>query len=262
VTAAAAVVAGIFGLAFGSFLNVVVYRLPRRESLTSPGSRCPSCGTRLRPRDNVPVLSWLLLGGRCRACGAGISVRYPVGELLTAALWVLAVVRLGGCRDCAAWDAVPFIPFFWALAALSLIDLQHKLIPSRLLYPFLALGVVLIGLAAAAGPRGFGAFGRAAGAGAISFTVFNLIHLVSPGGMGYGDVRLSGLIGLHLGYLGWGRVYAGFLLGFLLGALVGITLMALGKAGRKTAIPFGPFMAVGAVLASLWGEPIVRLWTR
>ncbi|HVL88609.1 MAG TPA: A24 family peptidase, partial [Actinomycetota bacterium] len=108
---------------------------------------------------------------------------------------------------------------------------------------------------------GWGAFARAAGGAAASFAVFNVIHFISPGGMGYGDVRLSALIGLYLGYLGWGRVYAGFLLGFLLGAVIGLVLMMAGKAGRKTAVPFGPFLALGAVISAFWGQAIVDLWT-
>lgn len=254
-------VASLFGLLFGSFLGLVVYRVPRKESILKPRSRCPGCGTELRAIDNVPVLSWLALRGRCRTCKTKISARYPAAELLTAGLWGLAAARLGACDGCRAMDAVAFLPFLWALVALSLIDLEHKLIPSRLLYPALAAGVVLLAIAAATGP-GWGAFGRAALAGLASFAVFNVIHFISPGGMGYGDVRLSGLIGLYLGYLGWGRVYAGFLVGFLLGAVVGVLLMAIGKAGRKTAVPFGPFLAAGAVVAAFWGGPIVDLWTR
>lgn len=256
-----AVLAGLFGLLFGSFLGMVVYRVPRKESIVRPRSRCPGCGTEIRPIDNIPVISWLILGGKCRHCKTKISARYPAAEALTALLWVLAVVRLGTCDGCRPMDAIAFLPFLWALVALSLIDLEHKLIPNRILYPFLGAGIVLIAIAAATGP-GWGAFGRAAGGAAASFAVFNIIHFISPGGMGYGDVRLSGLIGLYLGYLGWGRIYAGFLLGFLLGAVVGLLLMGLGKAGRKTAVPFGPFLAAGAVIATFWGQPIVNLWTR
>lgn len=256
-----AVLAGLFGLLFGSFLGMVVYRVPRGESIVRPRSRCPGCGTEIRPLDNVPVVSWLLLGGKCRHCKTPISARYPAAEAITAVLWVLAVLRLGSCDGCRPMDAIAFMPFLWALVALSLIDLEHKLIPNRILYPALGVSIVLIAVAAATGP-GWGAFGRAAGGAAASFAVFNIIHFISPGGMGYGDVRLSGLIGLHLGYLSWGRIYAGFLLGFLLGAVVGLLLMGLGKAGRKTAVPFGPFLAAGAVIATFWGGPIVNLWTR
>jgi leader peptidase (prepilin peptidase) / N-methyltransferase len=252
-------VAALAGLAFGSFLNVVVHRVPRKESVVRPRSRCPSCGTTLRSIDNIPVVSWLVLGGKCRTCKAPISIRYPAGEALTAILWGLAVVRLGACRGCNPFDAVAFMPFFWALVCLSLIDLEHKLIPNKILYPSLAVGIVMLAVAAAVGD-GMGDFVRAAGGALASFAVFNVIHIISPGGMGYGDVRLSGLIGLHLGYLGWAHIYAGFLIGFLLGAVIGVLLMIVGKAGRKTAVPFGPFLAAGAVIVSLWGGPIVSLW--
>lgn len=253
-------IAALFGLLFGSFLGLVVYRVPRKQSILKPRSRCTNCGTELRAIDNIPVFSWLFLRGRCHSCGTKISARYPAAEALTAILWGVTVARLGLCDGCRAMDAIAFLPFMWVLVALSLIDLEHKLIPNRILYPFLGLGIVLIFIAAITGP-GFGAFGRAAGGAAASFAVFNIIHFISPGGMGYGDVRLSALIGLYLGYLGWGRVYAGFLAGFLLGAVVGVALMAGGKAGRKTAVPFGPFLALGAIISTFWGQSIVDLWT-
>jgi len=253
-------IAALFGLLFGSFLGLVVYRVPRRESILRPRSRCTNCGYELKPSDNIPVLSWVMLRGRCRSCRTPISARYPAAEVLTALLWAIAVARLGVCDGCRPMDAIAFLPFLWVLVALSLIDLEHKLIPSRILYPFLGAGIVLIAVAAASGP-GWGAFARAAGGAAASFAVFNVIHFISPGGMGYGDVRLSALIGLYLGYLGWGRVYAGFLLGFLLGAVIGLVLMMAGKAGRKTAVPFGPFLALGAVISAFWGQAIVDLWT-
>lgn len=253
-------IAALFGLLFGSFLGLVVYRVPRHESILRPRSRCPGCGTELRAIDNVPVFSWLLLRGRCHSCKTKISARYPAAEAVTAALWGLAVARLGVCDGCRPMDAIAFLPFLWVLVALSLIDLEHKLIPNRVLYPALGTGIAVIAIAAAAGP-GLGAFARAAGGAAASFAVFNVIHFISPGGMGYGDVRLSALIGLYLGYLGWGRLYAGFLVGFLLGAVIGVVLMLTGKAGRKTAVPFGPFLAAGAVIATFWGQRIVDLWT-
>lgn len=254
-----AVAAGILGLAFGSFMGLVVYRIPRKESIVRPRSRCTHCGYELRPSDNIPVVSWLMLKGRCRSCGTKISARYPAAEVLTGVLWAAGVLTLGTCTGCSPTDPLAFLPFFWALVCLSLIDLEHKLIPNRILYPFLGSGIVLLFIAALAGP-GLGAFWRAAGGGLASFAVFNVIHLISPGGMGYGDVRLSGLIGLYLGYLSWGHVYAGFLAGFLLGSIIGVLLMALGKAGRKTAVPFGPFLALGAIVAVFWGDRIVTLW--
>ncbi|MGH2830091.1 MAG: prepilin peptidase, partial [Actinomycetota bacterium] len=237
-TGVAVVVSAVLGLSVGSFLGLVAYRVPEGESILRPRSRCPSCGYVLGPLDNIPVASWLILRGRCRSCRGPISWRYPAAEALTALLWVVAALQLGTCRGCRVFDAVAFMPFLGALVCLSVVDLERRLIPNRILYPALGIGGVLIAIAAATGP-GWGTFGRAVAAGLVSFAVFNVIHLVSPAGMGYGDVRLSGLIGFHLGYLGWGRVYAGFLVGFLVGSVAGIGLMLAGKAGRKTAVPFG-----------------------
>jgi leader peptidase (prepilin peptidase) / N-methyltransferase len=247
--------AALGGLAFGSFMGVVVHRVPKKESIVAPRSRCPQCGHQLAAIDNIPVLSWLLQRGRCRYCGTAISPRYLAGEILTATVWALAVVRLG-----VNWSLLAYLPFLWVLVALSLIDLETKLLPNAIVYPSVVAGIPLLALAAALGPGGSddfvrGLLGMVAGAGA-----FFVIALISPAGMGMGDVKLAGLIGLFLGYLGWGRLAGAFFLAFLAGAVVGVGLMIAGKAGRKTAIPFGPFMALGAILAVLFGGPIERLW--
>lgn len=249
------VILAVFGgLAFGSFTGVVVARVPAKESLVRPRSRCTNCGHELAVADNIPVVSWLMLKGRCRYCGARISARYPAGEALTAAVWAVAVVRLG-----VSWDLLAFLPFLWVLIALSLIDLETKLLPNRIVYPSVIAGVVLVGIAAAAGP-GLDAWLRALAAMTVSALGFFVVALISPKGMGMGDVKLSALIGLCLGYISWGRVFLGFFLAFLAGAVIGIGLMLVGKAGRKTAIPFGPFMGLGAIIATLYGEPILRFW--
>jgi leader peptidase (prepilin peptidase)/N-methyltransferase len=242
------------GLAFGSFTGVVVARVPANQSLVSPRSRCLNCGHELAVSDNIPLVSWLMLRGRCRYCGVKISARYPAGEALTATIWALAVVRLG-----VSWDLLAFLPFLWVLIALSLIDLETKLLPNRIVYPSIVAGVVLITIAAVAGP-GIDAWGRALGGMALSAAAFFVIALIAPAGMGMGDVKLSALIGLCLGYVSWGRVFVGFFLAFLAGAVVGIGLMVAGRAGRKTAIPFGPFMALGAIIATLFGGPIIDFW--
>jgi leader peptidase (prepilin peptidase)/N-methyltransferase len=249
--------AALGGLAFGSFMSVVVHRVPKKESIVAPRSRCPHCGHQLAAADNIPVVSWLVQRGRCRYCHERISPRYLAAEILTASIWALAVVRLG-----TGWDLVAFLPFLWVLIALSLIDLETKLLPNAIVYPSVVAGVAVLALAAALGPRGSddwvrGLEGMVAGAG-----TFFVIALISPAGMGMGDVKLAGLIGLFLGYIAWGRVVAAFFLAFLVGALVGMGLMAAGRAGRKTAIPFGPFMALGAILATLFGGPIEHLWRR
>jgi len=250
----ATTIAAVGGLVFGSFMGVVVHRVPAKESIVAPRSRCPNCGHQLAAGDNIPVLSWVLLRGKCRYCRAPISPRYVVGEVVTGLVWALAVVRLG-----TSWNLLAYLPFLWVLIALSLIDLETKLLPNRIVYPSVVAGIVLLAITAAIGPgldawlRGFG--GMAAGAG-----VFFVIALISPAGMGMGDVKLAGLIGLYLGYLSWGRVALGFFLAFLIGAVFGIALMIAGKAGRKTQVPFGPFMALGAIVATLYGGSILDFW--
>lgn len=243
------------GLAVGSFLNVVIYRVPRKESVVAPRSRCPQCGTQLSARDNIPVLSWLVLRGRCRTCGTSISARYPVVELATAALFALAAVRFG-------YDAVlpAYLVLFASVLAISLIDLEHYIIPNRIVYPTIFLSVPLLVLAATVDSRWGHLRGAAIGA-VLAWGLLLIVHLVSPRGMGFGDVRLSFVLGLFLGWLGLGHVLLGLFLGFLLGSVVGVGLVVVGRRGRKQAIPFGPFLASGTVLAVFFGAPILR-WYR
>jgi leader peptidase (prepilin peptidase)/N-methyltransferase len=262
--AIAVALAGVGGLVFGSFLNVVVHRVPRQESIVRPGSRCPSCGHELSAADNIPVISWLLLKGRCRYCRAPISARYPAGELLTAAVWMLAVLRRDqlvppGTTNGQDWQLLAFLPFLWVLVALSLIDLEHKILPNKIVYPSVVLGVPLLAITAATGP-GLDPWVRALLAGVAGAGGFLIVALISPAGMGMGDVKLAGLIGLFLGYLGWGRLVVSFFAAFAIGAVVGIALMVAGKAGRKTAIPFGPFMALGAVISALAGQTLLDMY--
>ena len=252
----AVTLAAVGGLAFGSFMSVVVHRVPRKESIVAPRSRCPACGHQLATTDNIPVASWVLLKGRCRYCHAPISVRYPAGEALVAVVWAVAVLRLHN-----RWDLLAFLPFLWVLVTLSFIDLETKLLPNRIVYPSVVVGAGLLLISASLGP-GVHAWVRGVEAGALSGAVFFVIALISPAGMGMGDVKLSVLIGLFTGYLSWGRVFSAFLLAFLAGSVIGIALMIAGRAGRKTAIPFGPFMALGAILATLFGGPLVRIWHR
>lgn len=243
------------GLAVGSFLNVVVHRVPAGQSIVAPGSACPRCLTPISARDNIPVLSWLLLRGRCRACAAPISPRYPAIEALTALLFVLTAVRIG-----VSWSLPGELAFVAGLIALASVDLERYLLPRAILYPTLAL--VGAGLLTAASVSGdWGRFGRAAACCAAAFLVFFLIHAARPGWMGFGDVRLASLLGLALGWMGPWYLVIGVLAANLAGALLGIILMLAGKATRKTALPYGVFLGSGAVFALLAGGPIIAWYS-
>jgi leader peptidase (prepilin peptidase) / N-methyltransferase len=253
-TSVAAVVCGLIGLCVGSFLNVVIYRVPRRESVIRPRSHCPSCDTPIADRDNVPVVSWLLLRGRCRSCRTRISIRYPIVELGTAVLFVAAAVRLG-----ATWQLPAFCVFFASLLAISMIDLDHFIIPNRVIYPTLAVTIPMLVVAAAA-DGSWSHLRNAAVGGVAGFGALFVIHVISPRGMGFGDVRLAGVIGMMLGWLGLRYLFLGLFLGFLLAAVIGLGLIAARLRTRKDAVPFGPFMAMGAVLAVLWGQAILNAY--
>ena len=230
----------LIGLAAGSFLNVVIWRLPRRLSLVSPPSRCPGCGSAIRVRDNVPVLAWVLLRGRCRDCGTSISARYPLVELGTGVLFAAAAVRFEN-----RWALPAFLLLFATLLAIALIDLEHYIVPNRIVFPVAVASLVLLGAAAVLDGDG-GAWVRAFLGGAAAFGGLLVVHLASPRGMGMGDVKLAFLLGVDLGWLSWGHV-----------ALVGGALVVFGGRTRKQQITFAPFLAAGTVLAVLWGVPIL-----
>jgi leader peptidase (prepilin peptidase)/N-methyltransferase len=215
-----ALVCGVFGLAIGSFLNVVIWRVPRDESVVRPPSHCPSCDTEISPRDNVPVLSWLLLRGRCRHCKTHISARYPAVELLTAI--VFAAV---GARFHSNIVVTALLVLAAALIALSLIDLDHLLLPNRVIYPAAAITIPLFVLAAAVDHE-WTALGRAALGGLIAFAVFFVIWFVAPRAMGYGDVRLSALLGFAAAFFGWQVLAVALFVPFLLGSFGGIAVAA------------------------------------
>jgi leader peptidase (prepilin peptidase)/N-methyltransferase len=246
--------AGVFGLVIGSFLNVVIHRVPRDESIVTPRSRCPECSTEISARDNVPVLSWLLLRGRCRHCGTPIAVRYPLVELLTGAVFAAVTARIG-----LEWSLPAFLVVVAGLIALSFIDLDTYLLPKKVVYPVLLAGAVSFGGAALLAGDGRGAVEAAAG-GAGAFTVLFVIHVISPRGMGFGDVRLAAVIGMMLGWIELPAVAVGLFLAFLLASVVGIGLMVAGRRGRKDRVPFGPFLAAGAVLAIFVAQPILDLY--
>lgn len=244
----------VFGLAIGSFLNVVIARVPVGASVVRPPSRCPGCKVEIAWRDNIPVVGWLLLRGRCRACDQPISLRYPIIEVLTAAVFASAAARFG-TDDLGALPA--FCVWGAGLIALSAIDLDHHRLPNRVLYPtgFLA-GGLLIAASGAAGE--WRSLLDAALGGLVGFGFFFIVWLVAPAKMGYGDVRLSALNGILLGWLSVGHVGVAILLGSATASVVGILLIALHRAGRATPIPFGPFLAFGAWAAFLAGGPIIE----
>ena len=245
-------VAAVFGLVVGSFLNVVIHRVPQRLSVVSPRSACPGCGTTLAERDNIPVFSWLVLRGRCRTCGMRISARYPLVELASAVLFAAAAARLG-----ADWALPAFCLFFAALLAVSLIDLEHFIVPNRIVFPMLAVSVPLL-VAAALLEGELGPLITAAVGAVLASNGLLLINLVSPRGMGMGDVKLALLLGLFLGWLGLGHVALGLFLGFLFGAVGGILLIALGIKTRRDPVPFAPFLAAGSVVAVLAGNGLLE----
>lgn len=249
----AAVLSGLGGLVLGTVANSFVERVPGKDSLVGIGPRCASCRHEMEPRDRIPVWSWVSLRGRCRNCGEPISWRSPAIELLTGLLFALAALRLRRT------DLVAYLPFMFVLVPLSFIDLERKILPNALVLPSIAIGAVLLAIAAGAGP-GVDAWTRAILGGLVGFAGFLVIALIYPAGMGMGDVKLSALLGMFLGYLGWGRVFIGFFTGFLIGALGGILLMLAGRGGRKTQIPFGPYLALGTLIGVLAGGPISRAW--
>ncbi|HMJ32721.1 MAG TPA: prepilin peptidase [Baekduia sp.] len=237
--------AALLGLIIGSFLNVVSWRLPRRESLVRPGSKCPGCDAPVRPYDNVPVVSWLLLRGRCRGCHERISVRYPLVEALTATLYVL-VVALKGDDVLQVVLGLVLVTF---LVPIAVIDLDHKIIPNRLTAP---AAVLAVALGAVLEPS-YLPEQLAAGAGALLF--FYLPALIHNKGMGMGDVKLAGVLGLYLGR----AVVPALFIALILGVVVGAAIIAMKgvSEGRRAKVPFGPFMAAGALVAFFAGDSLV-----
>jgi leader peptidase (prepilin peptidase)/N-methyltransferase len=245
------VICAVLGLAIGSFLNVVIHRVPRRESVVKPRSRCPGCGTEIASRDNIPVVSWLLLRGRCRTCGQPISIRYPAVELLCAVLFVAM-----GLRFPSEWSLPAYLVLAAACLAGSVIDLEHMLLPNRVVYPSLAMATAL--LAIAAGIDGdWDRFGKALIGAVIASGALFLLAMLRAGAMGGGDIKLALLLGLCLGWLGIGHVVLGLFLGFLLGSVVGVGLIVTKVRGIKDHFPFGPFLAAGTLIAVWWGTQLL-----
>jgi leader peptidase (prepilin peptidase) / N-methyltransferase len=240
----AVIAAFVAGLLVGSFLNVVAHRLPRKESLVRPRSRCPECGTQLRALDNIPLVSWLALRGRCHHCGAPISARYPLVELVTGALYAGVVAS----QDDAARIVLGLL-LVTALVPITLIDLDHRIIPNRITGPAALAGLVAV----AALDTDFLAEAVIAGLAGGGF--FFVAAVLYPRGMGMGDVKLAGMLGVYLGR----AVAPAIFIALIAGVAVGAAIIARKGAaeGRKTAVPFGPFLALGGVIAFFVGDDLV-----
>jgi leader peptidase (prepilin peptidase)/N-methyltransferase len=246
------IVLALFGLVVGSFLNVCIWRIPRSQSIISPSSRCPSCDSPIRPMDNIPIVSYLLLGGKCRYCKAGISLRYPLVEGMNALLYLLVFNRFG-----MGWHLPVYLAFVSSLVVITFIDLDFQIIPNSITLPGIPIGLLAgsfllpdpfmradnLGLAASV----IGAIG--------GFGFFWAVAVLSRGGMGGGDVKMMGMVGA---LLGWKAVFLTTFLGSLAGSVVGVLMIIFKGKGRKSKIPFGPFLAFGAVVTLLVGQEILR----
>ncbi|WP_254359261.1 prepilin peptidase [Microbacterium hominis] len=263
------VVSGVLGLLIGSFLNVVAYRVPAGITLVRE-SRCPQCDAPVRPWQNVPVASWLALRGRCASCRASISPRYPIVEAVTGLAFAFVawfLLTAGGTATvalptgAAAWSEGLVLAAYLYFAAISivltLIDLDTHRLPNAIVLPSYAVSGILLALASALSGE-WSALLRAGIGMAALYGFYLVLRLARPGGMGGGDVKLAGVIGLYLGYLGWGALAVGAFAAFVWGGVFGLALIALRRAGRKTAIPFGPWMLAGAWTGIFIGEPIAR----
>ena len=259
-------VIGVFGSLIGSFLNVVIYRVPQGKSVVTPASACGRCGHPIRWYDNIPVVSWIVLRGRCRDCSAPISIRYPLVELAGGVAFAvvawrflpqLALAATAPALIAAALALVAFLYFAAISIALALIDLDTQRLPDALVLPaYPVAGVALVASSILSGtPQAL----LSAGIGAVGlFGLYLAIVASSRGGMGMGDVKLAGVIGLYLGWLGWPTLAVGVLAAFILGGLFGVALLVSRRAGGKTAVPFGPWMLGGAWVGILAGPPIAE----
>jgi leader peptidase (prepilin peptidase) / N-methyltransferase len=258
------VVCGLFGVLIGSFLNVVVYRVPAGMSLSTPASACPKCGAAIKPYDNIPLLSWLMLRGKCRNCHTGISARYPLVELGTAMLFAIVGLYFAGqivsahLAPVAIAHGVTLIAFLYLGAisvALAIIDTETRRLPNRIVLPAYIVGALLLTVSAVL-DGDFEALLRAGIGLAALWLAYAIMWFAYPKGMGFGDVKLAGVLGLFLGFSGWGPLIVGAFAAFILGGLFGVIVMIVRRGGRKTGIPFGPWMLLGAWIGIFFGTQI------
>jgi leader peptidase (prepilin peptidase)/N-methyltransferase len=244
-----AILSVVLGLIVGSFLNVCIYRLPKGESVIRPGSRCTVCGFSIAWYDNIPVLSFLLLGGRCRGCGGRISWRYPAVEALTGVLFLLATLRLGlGVRT------IFLLTFLCGLVVVTFIDLDHQIIPHAVTLPGIPLGLIASAITRDPSPRDAAA-GALVGAGLVYLVAVYAEVAFQRESMGGGDINLLAMIGA---FLGWRQVFLSFFIAVAAGACLSLLLIATGVLSRKDRIPFGPFLALGAVVALFGGDDLIN----
>lgn len=239
----------LFGLIIGSFLNVVIWRVPNNISIIKPGSQCPKCKKEIAWYDNIPVVSYLLLLGKCRNCKSGISFRYPFAEILCASVWAITTWRVG-----LHLYTLGYLIFFAGLIALSAIDIDTKLLPKKIVYPSGAALVLILSISAIVS-HDYHRIRDSVIVG-IAYSGFLFIVWFASGGkaMGYGDVRLALFLGFAMGYYGYIVGYMGMLASFAIGSFVGIAIAAITQGGRKMKIPFGPFLAAGTIIA-IWLVP-------
>lgn len=254
------VVSGVLGLVIGSFLNVVAVRVPAGKSLVRE-SRCPHCDAPIKPWHNVPVVGWLVLRGRCASCGSSISARYPIVEGVTGVIFALVAWFVGSTTTAPLTATLAVLLAFLYFAAISLvltiIDLDTHRLPNAIVIPSYIVAGALFTVASVSSSEWNRLLGAAIGMVAL-YVFYFVVRLIRPDGMGGGDVKLAGLIGIYLGWLGWGALVVGAFAAFLYGGVFGIALMLARRAGRKTAIPFGPWMILGAWTGVFTGEAIGR----
>ena len=233
-----------FGLAVGSFANVCIHRLPRKESVVFPGSHCPACSAAVRPLDNIPVISYIALGGKCRDCATRISPIYPVIETVTAVLLLAGFFKFGPSFDFLVYAVVA--P---ALVIITAIDIEHQIIPDVITLPGIALGLAVGTYTIGYRDSLLGFF--------VGGGLFYLLAVLSNGGMGGGDIKYISAAGA---FLGWQKVLLVIFIGALLGSVVGVFQIAVQKKSRKSLIPFGPFLAAGTLITLFYGNSLIRLY--